>query len=98
MAMAVAARRPQNALLWLYVIGVLLLLPGVFAVVVVTRRSVPVLTAWAAILSILAYTAALASPNTDLLAYVAGNDGIDRAAALALMDGVSSHQDARRRV
>lgn len=80
-----------NALLWLYVIGVLLLLPGVFAVVVVTRRSVPVLTAWAAILSILAYTAALASPNTDLLAYVAGNEGVDRAASLALMDGITSH-------
>ena len=76
----------QNAVLWLSYIGILTLVPGVFAAARVCRDGAPRLTAWALALSVPGYLSLGMMVGSDHLLWSVSDAGVARADAVSVVD------------
>ena len=76
----------QSAVLWLAYIGILTLVPGLFAAARVCRDASPRLTTWALALSVPGYLSLGMLVGADHLLWSASDAGLSRADAVAVVD------------
>jgi hypothetical protein len=78
----------QSAVLWLGYVGVLLLVPGLFAAASLCRAAAPRLTAWALALSVPGYLSLGVLMATDHLLWSAQQAGLSTADSVALAESL----------
>jgi hypothetical protein len=76
----------QGAVLWLAYIGILTLVPGLFAAARVCRDAAPRVTAWALALSVPGYLSLGMVVGADHVLWSASRSGVSRADAVAVVD------------
>ncbi|MDQ1375652.1 MAG: hypothetical protein QOJ09_2990 [Actinomycetota bacterium] len=87
-AKAYAHPARESAVLWLLMLGLLTLVPGVLVVLSRTRGSQPRLTTWAGVLVVPAYLCLGGPAATDLLVWSAQQANLPQAQAVALVSHV----------
>jgi hypothetical protein len=87
---AAVAEHPgrQSAVLWLAYVGILTLVPGLFAAARVCRAAAPRLTSWALALSVPGYLSLGMFVGSDHLLWSAHQAGLSTADSTALVDSV----------
>ena len=76
----------QSAVLWLAYVGILTLVPGLFAAAAICRNAAPRLTAWALGLAVPGYLSLGMLVGSDHLLWSASQSGVSAADAVAVVD------------